>query len=54
MHMLPNEDLCYLGMNVANAAKGGHTNVLKWPHENGCPWDREAFDFAVERGHYQY
>ena len=25
--------------NVYEAADGGHLEVLKYAHENGCPWD---------------
>ena len=25
-------------------------DVLQWAHENGCPWDEEALDVAIECG----
>jgi len=25
--------------------------VLKWAHENGCPWDRKTCSLAVQSGH---
>ena len=35
----------------ANAAKGGHLEVLKWARENGCKWDEYTCQFAAEQGH---
>ena len=34
----------------ANAAMGGHSDVLKWARANGCPWDKEMCSFAVRKG----
>ena len=30
-----------LGGEGGNLTRGGHPDVLKWAHANGCPWDRE-------------
>ena len=30
---------------------GGHVDVLKWAHENGCPWDEGTCTWAASRGH---
>ena len=36
---------------VYSAAEGGHTAVLQWLRENGCPWDARACAAAAEGGH---
>jgi hypothetical protein len=33
-----------------NAAMFGHLQLLKWLHEQGCPWDEDTFDAAVRYG----
>ena len=33
------------------AAEGGHLNVLKYAHENGCPWNEYTCEAAAEGGH---
>ena len=35
----------------AFAAGGGHLEVLKWLHANGCPWDEETCACAAEGDH---
>ena len=37
----------------ANAAQGGHLEVLQWVHENGCPWDRFVLVAATAQGHLE-
>ena len=27
--------------------------MLKWAHENGCPWNEVTCAWAVERGHLE-
>ena len=31
---------------------GGHLEVLKYAHENGCPWDERTSFNAVKGGHW--
>ena len=33
------------------AAMGGHLHVIKYLHENGCPWDEETWRRAAHGGH---
>ena len=35
----------------ANAAGGGHLEVLKWARANNCPWDKWTCTSATDRGH---
>ena len=44
-----------LGMNilVCSAAMGGHLEVLKWAHENGCPWNEYTCSSAARGGHLE-
>ena len=35
----------------ANAAKGGHLDVLKWARENHCPWNEDTCANAAKGGH---
>jgi len=35
------------------ASKYGHLEVLKYLHENGCPWNENCCEFASERGHLE-
>ena len=37
----------------AYAAKHGQLEVLKWAHENGCPWDWRTCAFAADGGHLE-
>ena len=37
----------------ANAAEGGHLEVLKWAGEHHCPWDAETRQRAEEQGHLE-
>ena len=39
-----NENTC------AYAAGFGHLEVLRWAHENGCPWDANTRAFATLNG----
>ena len=39
-----NADVC------AEAARGGHIDVLKWAHRNGCPADERVGECAAETG----
>jgi hypothetical protein len=32
---------------------GGHLEVLKWAHENGCPWDEYTRQRAAEKGYVE-
>jgi hypothetical protein len=32
-------------------AKEGHLDVLKWAHENGCPWGESTCSAAADEGH---
>ena len=38
---------------AADAANGGHLEVLKWARENGCPWDERTCRGAAECGHLE-
>jgi hypothetical protein len=40
-------------MTCAYAAKGGHLDVLKWAHEQGCPWDELTCAHAADGRHVQ-
>jgi hypothetical protein len=31
----------------------GHLEVLKWAHENGCPWDERTCSWAARGGHLE-
>jgi len=31
----------------------GHLEVLKYLHENGCPWDEEGCVYASRNGHIE-
>ena len=33
------------------AARSGRLDVLKYAHENGCPWNEETCAIAAEYGH---
>ena len=37
----------------ADAAMGGHIEVLKWLRAEGCPWDQWTCFFAVHQGHVE-
>ena len=37
----------------ADAASGGHLEVLQWARANGCPWDEETCREAAEGGHLE-
>ena len=41
------------GETCANAAHGGHLEVLKWARENDCPWDGRTCAFAANGGHLE-
>ena len=41
------------GLTCARAAKGGHLEVLKWAHANGCPWDAKTCETAAWNGHLE-
>ena len=42
------------GMQVcANAAEGGHLEVLKWLRAEGCPWDARVCANALEGEHLE-
>ena len=44
----------FLGKDTcAHAAKGGHLDVLKYLHENGCPWDEWTCAGAAVGGHLE-
>ena len=36
---------------VAQAAKGGHFEVMQWLRQNGCPWSSTTCYLAAEGGH---
>jgi hypothetical protein len=36
-----------------HVAKGGHLEVLKYAHENGCPWSLWVCAYAAEGGHLE-
>ena len=38
-------------LTCARAAGGGHLHVLKYAHENGCPWNEETCASAAREGH---
>ncbi|CAB9515262.1 ankyrin repeat protein [Seminavis robusta] len=33
--------------------KGGHLDILKYAHENGCPWDKSTCSSAARGGHLE-
>ena len=35
----------------ANAAKGGHLEVLKWARANDCPWGEKTRELAASKGY---
>ncbi len=35
----------------AEAAGGGHLEILKWARANGCEWDSETCESAARGGH---
>ena len=37
--------------HTAAAARSGHLDVLKYLHENGCPWDKSTCERAAIGGH---
>jgi hypothetical protein len=37
----------------ADAAKGGHLEILRWAHSNGCPWDAATCLHAAKNGHLE-
>ena len=37
----------------ANAAEGGHLDVLKWARENGCPMDENTRKIAAKLGYVE-
>jgi len=37
----------------AEAAKGGHLEVLQWARANGCPWDWRTCMYAAQNGHLE-
>ena len=37
----------------ANAALGGHLEVLKWLRSNGCPWSEGTWEAAAQGGHLE-
>ena len=41
------EDTC------AQAAEGGHLEVLQWARQNGCPWDEYTCAEAAGGGHLE-
>ena len=43
-----------MSMDVRKNSKNGYLECLEYAHENGCPWDRNTIDFAVEDGHLNY
>ena len=38
-------------MTCRFAALCGHLNMLKYAHEEGCPWDKRTCSRAAEEGH---
>ncbi|CAB9499193.1 ankyrin containing protein (ISS) [Seminavis robusta] len=41
-----------MGSSTCSAAsQNGHFEMLKWAHENGCPWDADTMVGAVKGGH---
>ena len=38
-------------MELIGAAYKGSLEIVKYAHENGCPWDTETPIYAVENGH---
>ena len=38
-------------MTCRKAAQYGHLGVLKYAHENGCPWDERTCRAAARGGH---
>ena len=39
------------GATCANAAAGGHLEVLRWAREHGGEWDEDTTSMAAEGGH---
>ena len=40
-------------MTCADAAKGGHLEVLKWARDNVCPWDEDTREIAARKGYVE-
>jgi hypothetical protein len=40
-------------VTCADAAGGGHLEVLKWARENDCPWDELTCVSAAKHGHLE-
>ena len=38
-------------MTCSAAAKNGHLEILKYAHENGCPWNEWTCEMAAKYGH---
>ena len=38
------------GGTCAEAARGGHFELLQWAHENGCPWGKKTCEAAADNG----
>jgi len=43
----------WTSQTCANAALGGHTEVLKWARENGCEWTSQTCANAAAYGHLE-
>lgn len=44
-------DCPWNALTCANAAEGGHLEVLQWLRKNGCPWDDKTTRNTAFRGH---
>ena len=45
--ILQRENIC------TEASKNGYFNLLKYAHENGCPWDKDTCEYAAKYGHLE-
>jgi hypothetical protein len=43
----------YLTVTCADAALGGHLEVLKLARENHCPWNLMTCAYAAQDGHLE-
>jgi hypothetical protein len=40
-------------LTCANAAEGGHVELLRWARENGAPWTKNTRRIAAAKGYVE-